>query len=268
MTTPVPWSMKKLPPIRARRMDVDAGARMRDVGDEPRQEGGAELVQSVGEPIVDDGGEAGIDQQDLGIAGRGRIALIGGAQVADQQAANARQLGREIAGDLQRAATKIVRAAVLLDREGQAAAHLLAQGREGVVERRPDEIVDGLRGEFRLAVMGGEQRCGEALYGRDDGLARGRRAQPPAMADIVADVAGKLEPGDHRIEISSVDRRRGRDTRDFRFPALRPGLRRRRSLMSRRRPPLLRAWTWEHPSVFFFRGSGRSRRHHRTSPRN
>ena len=85
-------------------MDIDAGERMGDLADGAREEPGAELVQRVRQPMVDDRRHSGIDQQDLGVAGRGGIAGIGGAEVAYQQAADIRQGGGELGGDAARSA--------------------------------------------------------------------------------------------------------------------------------------------------------------------
>lgn len=92
ITTPVPWSMKKLPPILRAGVDVDAARGMGDIGDQARQEGCAKF-KCVCQTVVDDRRHARIAEQDFRIAGRCRIALVGRMQVADQQGANVRELG-------------------------------------------------------------------------------------------------------------------------------------------------------------------------------
>ena len=86
------------------RMDIDAGERMGDLADVAGEEAGAELVQRMRQPMVDDRRHPGIDQQDLRVAGRGGIAGIGGAEVTHQQAADLRQGGGELGGDAARPA--------------------------------------------------------------------------------------------------------------------------------------------------------------------
>ncbi|MOA44864.1 hypothetical protein D3C78_1672020 [compost metagenome] len=65
-------------------MDVDAGGRMRKLGDDPRQQRQAGVVQVMGDTVMDDRDDAGIAQQHLVHAARRRIAAIGRHHVAVQ----------------------------------------------------------------------------------------------------------------------------------------------------------------------------------------
>ena len=191
-------------------MDVDAGQRVGDLADLPRQEAGAELVQRMRQAVVDDRRHAGIDEQDLGMPGCGGIAGIGRAQIADQQAANPRQVGGERARDGLGLARQLVVGRHALRGERQCAAKMLAQGRQCLRQHAGDEVVDHLRRHRaiavaepapELAVVGGKQGHGELPYRLDDRLARRRRPHRSAIADIVQHVARLAQPGDDRTDI-------------------------------------------------------------------
>ena len=109
-------------------MDVDAGRAVGELGDDPRDERHAEGVELVREALVGDGGDAGVAEDRLVEAGRGRVALVGGAHVAAEQLPDGGQPPREIVDDL--AAARLADLAVTLvvrAREQQAAAHLFVQ---------------------------------------------------------------------------------------------------------------------------------------------
>src|SRR5690606_36817897 len=74
-------------------VDVDAGGRVGDVRYEPREEGRPELVYRMCHPVMGDGFDARIGQQDFRDARSGGVALVGGVQVAYQHGADGGELG-------------------------------------------------------------------------------------------------------------------------------------------------------------------------------
>ena len=72
-------------------MDVDACAPMCQFRDDACQQRHTQHMQLVSQSMMDHGLHAGIAQQDLIDAARGRIAVVGGQHIAVEQAAQRRQ---------------------------------------------------------------------------------------------------------------------------------------------------------------------------------
>ena len=145
-------------------MDVDAGRRMRVLGDDARDHRDAEIVEFMREAMADDRGEAGKAEDDLVDALGRRIALEGGPEVGVEQGAHLRQGGGEglddVAGPERR-----VDPALALPFPGQREFELdLAPERgKGRFEGAKDEGVDVVRGEIRRAEMPRIERGDDAL---------------------------------------------------------------------------------------------------------
>ena len=72
-------------------MDIDAGCGVRKLRDDARQQGHAEQIEFVSEPMMGDGGDARVAKPHLFDAlGRG-VALVGGQNIVFEQRAHMRQ---------------------------------------------------------------------------------------------------------------------------------------------------------------------------------
>lgn len=77
------------------RVDIDAGAFVGDFRNEPRNDGGTQIVQFVCDAVVQAGDRAGIADQDLVHAARCRIAEKRRLDIAVDQAPDVAERGRE-----------------------------------------------------------------------------------------------------------------------------------------------------------------------------
>src|SRR5580704_3486474 len=124
MTIPVPWSMKKLAPIRA--------------------------PGWMSTPVFE-----------WAISETRRASS--GAQIMDQQAAYAGQSGGEIAHNRLGAGGERGFVGLAFAGEGEAEADLFDELGERLVQSGADEVIERFDRQFRPAVMGGKQRGGEAF---------------------------------------------------------------------------------------------------------
>ena len=92
-------------------VDVDAGAAVRELGDDAREQRHAELVELVREAVVDHGGEAGKREDHLVDAARGGVALEAGARVGIGKRAHIGERGGERRRHRRRVAGRGVRRA-------------------------------------------------------------------------------------------------------------------------------------------------------------
>ncbi len=129
-------------PDRRARMDVDAGARIGDLGDDARHQRRAQLEQLMRQPVVHHRHRAGVADQDLVDAARGGIALEGGGDIAVDQPADLGQGGGEQADDGV-AMIAIEPVAGLGLPIAQLAPDLRLEQAEGLFEAKPDEDVLG-----------------------------------------------------------------------------------------------------------------------------
>ena len=105
ITTPVPWSMKKRSPISAPGWMSMPVAEWAISAIMRASSGAPKPVEDMREAMVDDGRDAGIAEQHLVDALRGRVAVVGGADVGVEQRAHFRQFLGEGDDDACRAAT-------------------------------------------------------------------------------------------------------------------------------------------------------------------
>ncbi len=187
MTTPVPWSMKKLLPICAR-MDVDPRCRVGDFGNHPRDEWEPQLVQRVREPVVDDGRDARVAGEHFVDAPRGRVAFVGGQNVGLEQPANLRQAAGEIANQLLRLASARARVG-LFAHKLQLERHLFDEVAARIVERVADVIVDAFVRQLPRAEPIGKEHRAQPLDDRVERFARRelervRRAAPRSQRRV------------------------------------------------------------------------------------
>src|SRR5690349_4756715 len=86
---------EKAPADLRARMNFNAGRRMSDFGDHAGNQRSAQAMQLMGEPVMRDGGNAGITYKYLVYASGGWISLIGCLDVALKQAADVWQPSRK-----------------------------------------------------------------------------------------------------------------------------------------------------------------------------
>jgi hypothetical protein len=187
-------------------MDVDAGPRMRDVGDQTGQQRRAQPVQRMRQPVVDDGRHPWVAQQDLGNAGGCGVALVGCLKIADEQSADVRQLGGErpcdVAGPLgQPGVGQWIRIGV----EQQTSAHLFGQQNQRAIQSVADVIVDAGIAQVRAAEVRRKQRGGEALNDLNQSVARWQLADAAFVADVVRMLPGVAQRLHHFIQIPFLD---------------------------------------------------------------
>ena len=193
MTTPVPWSMKKLLPICRAGMDVDAGLRMRALGDDARDDRYVELVERMREPVMDDGLDAGIAEQHLVEALGRRIAVVGRAHVAIEHFENSRQLIGKFLHDGARCLVGIHEAfRGKRRRERQLANDLRMQRIQRLAKRMADEIVEGVVGAGSgPSVTPREQGRGDAVDGIGNLARRRERKHAPVGTDDTVQPAAR-----------------------------------------------------------------------------
>ena len=80
-------------------MDVDAGALVRVLGEHAREQRDLQREEHVGEALERDREHAGVGEDDLVHAARGRVALVGGGDVGLHQAAHFRQGAEKLGGE-------------------------------------------------------------------------------------------------------------------------------------------------------------------------
>jgi hypothetical protein len=142
----------------------------------------------VGQPVLGDRGHAGIAKNRLVHEANGWIAVVGGLNVALQQAADARQavdqmfarLGRALIADA--AAGPTLRARVLAI-EYQAAPHLLDQRGANALEALADVAAQGRGRELGRTEVPGKQQRPQVPH---DGFRRPPRGQDIAPHALVA----------------------------------------------------------------------------------
>src|SRR5688572_21808794 len=90
---------EELAPDRRAGVDVDAGAPVRVLGDEPRQQRDLEAVEDMGDAVPRDREHAGIGVERLDGMTAGRVVAPGGAGVVEYPLAQLRQLREQRVGD-------------------------------------------------------------------------------------------------------------------------------------------------------------------------
>ena len=78
------------------RVDVAAGFFVRVLGDEAGNEGHAQFVEDVGDALQRDHEHAGVGEDDLVDAARGRISIVGGGDVGVRDAADVGKLAEQL----------------------------------------------------------------------------------------------------------------------------------------------------------------------------
>ena len=149
MTTPVPWSMKNPGPIVAAGVDVDAGLRVRPLGDHAGDQRHPQPVQRVGDAVRRHRAQPRVAEDDLVQAGGGGVALIRRLHVLGEQFPQERQFVQERERDPLALRLEVVRlgaglgGGVLLARLAdevvpQRAGDLLGEAVVEAVDLRPD----------------------------------------------------------------------------------------------------------------------------------
>ena len=125
------------------RMYIDAGLRMSDFGDDPRQHRDAQPIKLMRETMTNNRRDARIAKHDLIMAFGGRIPLESGADVGVEQRADLGQLQNEFPGDRGRASLQFGGRFIFVAREKQKlASHLLVERPRRRIERLRDEVVE------------------------------------------------------------------------------------------------------------------------------
>ena len=124
-------------------VNVDAGGRVGQLGDDPRHQRRAQTVQHVRQAMMRDRRDAGIADQHLVDAARRGIALERGANIAVQQPAHVGQARGELAHHIdRRTAGWPPRRALHRRDERELAPHLVRQLPQRGIQRVADEVVD------------------------------------------------------------------------------------------------------------------------------
>ena len=186
MTTPVPWSMKKLAADARAGVDVDAGRAVRELGDDARDERHAEPVELVRDAVVGDGGDARVAEDGL-VGARRRRGRPRRRRARRCRAARAPRAARaanarvDVGGALARRSRSRRRRAS--QAKQQAAPHLLLERDERGVERVADVVV-GCPRRTRSAApkCAGKSAARRSGDDRRERLARRQRAAARARA--------------------------------------------------------------------------------------
>jgi hypothetical protein len=172
-------------------MDIDAGFRMCDLGDDARDERRAETMEPMGDPMMDDRGQRRIGKQHLVDAAGGGIIGIPRLDIAIQRAADAGQACCEGAQDMLGAAP-FLGAGDLRPGDAQLEADLGAELRKRRFERRADPGI--LIARIQLGRAEPEREQGGAEFAQD---ARQRAARWKLDAALGMPCMGSapVEPG-------------------------------------------------------------------------
>ncbi len=157
------------------RVDIDPRRRVGRFGDDPGQHRHAQAMQAMGQSVADDRRDAGIAADHFVSAARRGISLVGRADIAFEQGADAGQIMGELQGDVVGRAGD-VRGAGLGDGGGEEefAPGLVFERRQGGAQRCGHEAVHVARRQTRRAEVPGEKSGGQALDDLDRRRARGK----------------------------------------------------------------------------------------------
>ena len=179
-------------PDRRAGMNVDAGARIGEFGDDARDDRRAEAIERVGDPVMQDRGGAGIADQHLVDAARRRVADQRGGEIGVEQAADVRQFLGEQRGDLGRqAGVEGVRGLVLPI--GELDAGLFLDDGQCVTEPVGDEAVFRRWIAAPAAQADGVERVRHCLHQRGDACAIGESVKIGVAARGPADRGKRLD---------------------------------------------------------------------------
>ena len=186
-------------------MDVDPGPGAGHVRDDPGRQVGAEPVEHVAQPIVDQRRHARVAEQHLRRRGRRRVGFERRVQIQDQPRTDGGQFRREASRDRQGLGPDGLRrqAVVVADRE--AAADLLLEQAKGRRQRAADEVVEEGDAALRLAIVARKQRDRDVVHDVAQDRGRGHRADAAAVPDAVGHVP---RPAQRRHDAVEVEARR------------------------------------------------------------
>lgn len=165
MTTPVPWSMKKLSPICAPGCISMPVAECAIIGDDTRGERCAQPIEIMGQAMVADGRIA--HQHFIEVPCR-RIAFISCKNIAIQQDAYLREVSGKFAHNSAGMSLHIFR----FTSEVQLTAYLIAQSAQRYIQRMPDIVIDAIIGQSWRTETIREQRRSQSFHYGCESLAR------------------------------------------------------------------------------------------------
>ena len=139
------------------RVDIDSSRRMGDFGNHARQQRSAQSVQHMRHPMVDDGGDAGIANQDFVGAFCGGIADISGANVGFEHLPDSRQLLDKALDDAVGAFAILIAVGFATGCEFEFEADLREQRAHRHIQRMPDKKVDAALREIGIPQAVGKK---------------------------------------------------------------------------------------------------------------
>ncbi len=147
-------------------MDVYPRGRMGHFGDDARDERYVEPVQLVCDAVIGERGDAGIAEDRLPGALRGRVALVSRADVAGQHPADLRKALDETKRRLARLrfADNAVNRLLLVARKAEPPVDLFGQQEKYPVDGGPEVVAHGTRLELGMAVETGEKNGAQKVH--------------------------------------------------------------------------------------------------------
>ena len=160
---------------RGARVDVDAGAAVRVLAHDARDHGDFLHVQLVRDAVHEDGVEARVREDDLGLALGRRVAVEGGLHVLEQHLVQLRQAAEEVVAHVPDARVELFGAQIGVA-EQERLAQLAAQRILDANERLADEVLR-VRARGRLvAEIAREHDAAQVVDDVDDRLLAGEVA--------------------------------------------------------------------------------------------
>ena len=123
------------------RMNVDARFGVGDLGDQPRHQFRVQKLQYMCDPVMNDGGHAGITDQDLRKAGGGGISEECRTKVADEHSAGFWQGRRKCSGQFDRILQRLIGRRPIGHKQ-TAPVHLLKKAVKRAIQDVADEVID------------------------------------------------------------------------------------------------------------------------------
>ena len=189
--------MKKPGPMRRAGVDVDAGLRVGELGHHPRDERHAEAVQFVGDAVDGDRLQAGVAEDDLVVALRGRVAAEGRVHVLFERLAHVRQPAQQFDRLLLGQRLEVDVRGFLAQFVAQRAGDLLGQLVVQAVDQAADVVLDVADVQVLPPAVAGVEHLEEVGEDVGDRVAAGQRlvaevVEPAALGVGVDELVGDL----------------------------------------------------------------------------
>ena len=185
-------------------MDVDAGLGMRQFGHDAREQREITQIEFVRQPVMDDGHDAGIAEQHLVDAARGRVAVEGSLYIGVEERAYRGQRGGELPHNIHCAGFEFLLGDGRLPaRIAQLQAHLPQQCVQRGIKREADVEIFALLTQIAGTKAHREERTAQGLDDAAQRFPRGKLTAAHVTAALLA-LAPFLAHGaqfrDHAVE--------------------------------------------------------------------